>query len=519
MSTFTIFNNTNENVYIPLVPSAHPIGSCQRLVLDMSVAPDYQDKVLPLTGESGNNYYIDLNYFNSGDFYLLDNGTKKCDQIPSSDFIVVPPSKSCSSTSDCSPYICDSQSGGCINYCKTDDMCSDGYTCNQNNRCINPNSARIPITIYNGTTSTVYINTQDISSCSSITINVSPSGELLLGSDNGNNYIINLSYISSGDNYVIVDTPYITCENFNLSNFILVQPSTSCPSTGCDPYSCDTLTNLCPTYCKSDSMCANGYACNSNQCISQQNITDSDTATQDITTSSNKTTNSLLIATGILGILILLLALIFYKDGRAITSIILICLILAIVIFYVVFGYFSGSSLTTTSNDYTYAYVNMHNFDPVLSSVDVSLADSNNFTINSGNTVYSVGVPMTQNVNAVGNANTGTVYNLNYVQNSLTTLDVYYSIGGVFTKSTYVPSLDIGNSTPANLTVYSSDMNGDTVPYVIANTGEWTNVGAYVGQILSVVTDSGTSSITINATNANQLIISVDENGDIQMEF
>lgn len=153
--------------------------------------------------------------------------------------------------------------------------------------------------------------------------------------------------------------------------------------------------------------------------------------------------------------------------------------------------------------------VNLHNLDPGLSVVNVTLQNGAQLQLNKGTTLYSLELFASELVTGLGLPTypeyQSPNYNQTFTYSTITNFDMYYSTGGPKQASQYITHLTIDNTMlPIPTTIYASDGQNNWYPFITVP-GKTTGVSvAWVGQSFSLNSD-GSNKITLTA-NTNTLI-------------
>lgn len=169
----------------------------------------------------------------------------------------------------------------------------------------------------------------------------------------------------------------------------------------------------------------------------------------------------------------------------------------------------------TPSPKTTSMVVNLHNVDPTLEYVVVTIESfKDSIRIDNGQTIYAVPINPLDTITATGHGYGSKTYTLTTTFEEITEPDLYFTIGGIFNNLSYIP-LTITNNTSYDFQLYSMNMNGQIIEYVLAPVGV-SNMYAFTGQkIYTSTSKTSTGVIIINNTIDT---LTIDSNGTIAID-
>lgn len=211
-------------------------------------------------------------------------------------------------------------------------------------------------------------------------------------------------------------------------------------------------------------------------------------------------------------IVIILIALISFKTTRTpliVSSFILISVVIVAALAFLFLWPktpYEGTQFTLT----------LTNSDPTLSHVQITLPNEVTLSLVPGQSQAGVTIEAAETIKATGyriiSGNTIT-YNLDYVFNNLTEIEIFYTSGGVQTNNTFISSLPVQNNDSQPVILYTQDLKGNIYGYEVISVGEST-ISTYISQFFSTSSD-GSNAITI--PNTTVVSLTIDSSGDISV--
>jgi hypothetical protein len=212
------------------------------------------------------------------------------------------------------------------------------------------------------------------------------------------------------------------------------------------------------------------------------------------------------------GVVLILFLLIFAKNERASIVVLLLGFVAAVLVGGIVYLYFGSPQNISNSENYL---INIHNpANSYLRSVSFTTPDGDKAVLAESQSVYGVGINLSQSLSISATSETGTSYSLSYVHTDAMNTDVYVTPGGAIPSNNYIKAIAVDNTENHNpVIIYGSDVNKNFYPLlsVQAQTASQTTFSSFVGQLLAT-NSSGAGAVSISNSAVTNIIISTAGN-------